>query len=744
MATVTSTTRNSIHLCTPSTLISPLVAGVLGLALSLRSGSAQIDQALDTNQLPSQPYHIPGTVVVGHGAAQARAGGSTTVLAGENLEARNIVSASDLSGVAPNFAAFSGFSERMPRFEIRGLRENGLTLGEPTVTLYVDDVPYDELFSRGIPFFDTESIEILRGPQGTLFGASRPGGIINVHTPLPNNRYEGHALARYGSYNTVQSEIGASGPILNDALYAGLAGLYSRRDGYVHNITTGKDSDTREAISGRSALRWTPVDPLDITLTLAGYQFNDGMLPAEPLGQDMLTTSRNLDGYDHQSDHTESLRAAWSGESLKLISVTAFSGWHESLLQDGDFGPDDLVRADVAAHVERFSQELRVASLDSAASLRWAAGGYLSDKRFHTATDQIYNFGPVPLSSRSSQDDHDQNYAAFGQATYSPHTKVELTGGLRFEYDTRHSIENGADELAGGPGTPVLTQSHGAQSFHSFQPKVEAAWRPTAHTRAWASVARGFSPGGFNSSSGPTLDSFKDSDSWHCEIGARWQHQPTIAEPGAPAPGGDSANPQIAAAPFWASAESGQYSAAIAAFYNDVRDFQDLRPTQFGGFTMLNAASAHTVGVEAEVSARPVPQWELSVSAGWTDAVFDEFTDTSNGADLDGKTINFVPEYTVDAALTWHPFGGVFARVDAQGIGSFWLDDANTYQQSAYWLLNARVGWQGPHFGAALFGRNLLDARYITSTIEFKTPQDFFAVTPGEPLVVGFELSARF
>jgi iron complex outermembrane receptor protein len=187
-------------------------------------------------------------------------------------------------------------------------------------------------------------------------------------------------------------------------------------------------------------------------------------------------------------------------------------------------------------------------------------------------------------------------------------------------------------------------------------------------------------------------------------------------------------------------------SVAAAAFYNDVRDYQDLRPTAFGGFLMLNAARAHTVGVELELAARPNEHWEFTFAGGWVDARFDRFTDTSNGVNLDGNTINFVPEYTLDAAVTWRPIGGWFARLDTQGIGPFWFDEGNTQEQSTYWLLNARVGWQGKNFACALFGQNLLDTEYVANAIHRMLPGagDFFSATPGDPLVLGVEVSARF
>lgn len=668
-----------------------------------------------TNSLPGQVNRLEPVMVIG--AAPAPPDRSASVVAPDEAALRGVASALDFTALSPGLAMFQGTGDRLPQFSVRGLRDNTLTVGEPQVALYVDDVAYDDVFTRGEPLFDLERVDFLRGPQGMRFGASRPGGVLDIHTRLPGDEWQGRASASYGNYNAWRLETGMGGPVVSNLLQVGVAGLYSRRDGFVHNVATGTDGDMREAWAGRANVRWTPVERLEFIFTASGHRFDDGLQPGAPQGQDYYTVARTFDGFDRINAHTESIRATFKGDAFKATSITAFSNWREALYQDSDYQPADIAATSFARKQDQWTQEFRVQSQNEPGHWRWQGGGYFSDKDFHSDVNSSLNFFPFgTFTNRSLQNNKGQDVAVFGQGTYELSDKVEVSAGLRWENHSRDASGLQVDPLGGGTFIPTTTTNKDSKDFNALLPQVELAWRPANATRLWAGVARGFQAGGFSYSAAPAPPAFGEVDSWHYELGAH------------------------------AEFSEGAWSATGIAFYNDVRDYQVFRPTGFGSFAMLNAARAHAVGFEGELVAKPCSSLRLALGGGVVSAKFDEFTDASNGAVLDHKDINFVPNFTLNASATWTPCEHLFLQTGVRVIGDTWFDEGNTQKQSAYALLDARVGWETAHWGVAVFGRNVTDTHYAANAIHFNQPGsgEFFVLMPGEPAMYGVELSVRF
>lgn len=676
------------------TAVSPLLSQVAPVA------------ATNANAKALAPITVTGEAIAGT-AEPAR-------LQPEVVAVRRANSVDNLTTMAPNFTLTQGTSDRQPQFNIRGLRDNNLAVGEAQGVVYLDDVPYDDILTRGMPLYGLDSVELYRGPQGTRFGSTGPGGVLDLHSHLPGDELHGSANASYGSWQTWQADAGLSGPILTNTLQAGVSGFYFNREGFVRNTTTGDYGDSRETFAGRAQLRWTPTDRLEFLFTASGYKFDDGLQAGSPLGQDPYTVSRNFDGYDRQQADVESLRATYLADGFRIVSISSHSGWRESLWQDSDYMPFDIAQTRFTRKMQQWREELRVESANETSPWHWRAGAFAGSKSLDT--DQTTSFTqPFPADQGAIQNNEDRKYALFGEATREIGDQFELTGGVRFETVSREA--SGVQTLTSG-GFPIQlpVYSSGSESFNSVQPRAELAWKPGTQSRVWLGVGRGFQPGGFVFNAAPAPTSYTDSDSWHYELGA----------------GIVSAD--------------GKYSGRVTGFYNDMSDYQVFRPTGFGSFAMLNADRAHTVGAEIELSARPDEHWRFTFGGGFVSAKFDTFTDPNTLENFADKDINLVPAYTLDASVSWHPDEHWFAQVGGQVVGQFYFDEANTTKQSAYGLLNLRAGWQDKHWGVAFFARNALDKEYAATGFHFNQPGtgDFFVVTPGEPAVFGVELSARF
>ncbi len=712
------------------------------LALLALSASSLSAQTTPDNTATTQPYRLEKVTVLGALDPVPTGGGAVTRVTGEELRDRGVLSPRDLTAIAPNLTTFDANGDRTPRFSLRGLRENNFSYGESAVAIYVDDVPYSDLFTRGIPLSDVESGEFFRGPQGTLFGANRPGGVLNLLTRLPGNDWHGRSSFSYGNYDAVNGQASVSGPVVKDTLFVGVSGIYGKRDGYFHNLVTGNDPDSRETLAGRAQVRWTPTETLDLTLSASAERFRDGGVITRPLAApgDLYDVKLDQDGYNRQDSHTYSLRAAWTGETVRAISVTTRRDWRQEVGGDFDYAeffsgnnfPLNGLAGFSSPDVQQWSQELRLESVDKGSAFKWNGGVYLA--QLTTDATSGYHFGPLapvvvsPTAPAGGTDltsgrNRNDNNALFGQATYTLWEALDLTAGLRFEHEARRGNRDHTFS-----GFPVAASQSFDRDFNSLQPRVGLAYHLTPEVTAWANFTTGFQPGGSSSSSdNAAVATYDAAESLHYEVGVG------------------------------AKLLDGKLFAGASAFWTETRDYQVYRPvTTFNGtsagldFYIVNADKVRALGGEVELRALPCEWFEARIAAGHQNAEFRKFTTPGPfGQDLAGKDVNFVPEFTLDASVTARCRKcGVYATVGVTGIGDWYLDEPNTVAQKAYALLYARAGWEGKNFGLAVFGRNLTDTTYYANALDLGPRQGFnngfFVGTPGDPMVVGIELTGKF
>lgn len=689
----------------------------------------------------SQPYQLEKATVVGQPESTAGTGAATRLNASD-LSARELISPRDLTAVVPNLATFDANGDRTPRFSLRGLRENNFSYGESAVAMYIDDVPYADLYSRGVPLYGIEGAEFLRGPQGTLFGASRPGGVINLFTRLPGNTPTGYGSLRYGSYDALTAEGGVSGPVIKDTAYLGVSGLYGKREGFFHNLVTGNSPDSRETLAGRVQARWTPTERVDVTVTASGERFHDGAIVSRPLnaGGDLYDLKADQDGYNRVDSHTFSLRAAWTGEQVRVVSVSTRRDFRQSLLGDFDYAeyqpnpllppgffvPIPVIAGYAAPRVGQWSQELRLESPDPKAALKWNAGGYWGEHVLRNDSGFVYGsaaqaaFG-LPFSVTGFRDQtlasqRDVNYAFFGQLTYTVLENLDVTAGLRWERDERNLDRAHLNPLAPPPFNNIAFKA--SRDFDGFQPKAGLAYHLSPDATLWFSAAEAYQPGGFSpSQDDPTKLNYAKSTSEHYELG------------------------------LTSRLLDGQLRASINGFLIETKDYQVYRPITVQTFQVLNAARARTWGAEGELRWEPVKGLELTVAAGWSQAEFRRF-DAPNptGAgleDLGGRTINFVPQFTLDASGIYRLPCGWFVGAGVTAVGEYWFDERNTAKQPPYALLRLRAGWEKGNFGVAAFAHNLTDTKYYANALDLGPSQGFVG-TPGDPQVFGIEVTGKF
>lgn len=601
---------------------------------------------------------------------------------------------------------------------IRGISSFSSSLNAPAA-YYVNGVGYALHYMHDNELFDVERIEILKGPQGTLYGRNSESGVINIITKQPDNQFRAKLLGEYGNYNSYRGNANLSGPVIENKLYFGVAAQYKYSDGYIDNLFNGDDKTAKLShFNGRATLRWTPSDPWDISL-IADVVHADDKVGFFRYAKGPNTTASCQTRHDEvdedmtETGNTQALNINYQSDSFKVTSVTGATYRSYSKFNDSDLwdNPANRMTNDYTYKDRQYSQEIRINSLNQG-SLQWLVGLFGSYEE--TELDhENWNLSRNVLNSHHIANIETQGYAAFGQATYTVKQRLHFTLGLRLDSQKLEGkYRNRANNISAQKDL----------DFTELLPKASISYDLTADDMIYATVAKGYLTGGFNWCMNPTQDTFHfDPEySWNYEVGLKsnWLNNKLMAN--------------------------------LAVFYITIDDKQvtvvepDTRLN-----TITNAAEAYSYGVEIQLRAKPATGLDVFASFGYNQSKFEDFISTAWDSsyknvvseDLGGNSLPYAPVYTYNAGAQYRVANGFMGRVDVFGTGKFYGDAANTCEQEAYQLVNARLGYEGKNWEAYLWSKNLFDQEYLTW---FQPSGSSLYAMDGPPRTFGITLSYRF
>lgn len=627
---------------------------------------------------------------------------SMTVLEESDIRDMGIEDTSDLAEQVPNLEFNDVGSRRHGLMFLRGIKS--LPTGEPATGFYVDDVNYSKSYMFNFPLFDVERIEVLKGPQGTLYGRNSIGGVINVHTRQPGNEVVANVGTTIANFDRKELRGSWSGPIIEDKLFMGIYAMAEESEGYMKNDVDADGGDGRhtDGQAMRLKLRCLASQDWEINLTLDGQQHDDGAYPFRRTARNGLVKAGAFpedDRYHYSHDYEGTQENDCWGATLTskyetgigtFHSITGFRDFDSDEHIDADFSPLDRMVKRYIQNDDNVSQEFRLVSPDEDGPFKWLAGTYF----FHMDSENklTNTFGAdSPTPGREvyfKTNKTNSGAAAFGQGTYTFFDKLDLTLGLRFEYEHAEADSTMENTPSGGP---TVTAGHmdGSQDFTAFLPKLALAWHFDGDHMAYGTVARAHRSGGFNDASAPAgKESFDEEDSWLYEVGVKsyFMDQRLMLN--------------------------------LSGFYTTIEDEQlPLFETGYMQSYTANAGKSHRMGLEMESRFKVAQGLDLSANFSWIQAEFDEYEDTVLGVDYEGNTIFCVPEYTYGLALDYRrPLNedwGLFGRINLTGVGSRYFDDANNVKEDPYNLVNLRVGVEGEHLDCYLWAKNVFDEEYV-------------------------------
>jgi iron complex outermembrane recepter protein len=657
---------------------------------------------------------------------------AVSVLTGADLQRAHAHTVAQVAGLAPSvtFSQNSDFAQ----LTIRGIGTNVVFAGsDPSSAVYLDGVYLARPVMALADFLDLDRVEVVRGPQGTLYGRNAVGGALNLVTRAPTNELDSSARLQVGTLGAARADARVSGPIVRDRLLGSAAVLRGVRDGFVRDVDhPGRPLGGEDVTAASGKLHWvldrrtdimfsgdvTHQDPIPLTYAKV-LQVKPGFQVDNPAHLHEVRTSTPAEGRIMQSGGALRLTSRWP-HATTLTSLTAFRALDYRVVNDADITELNLTSVDFRDRQHQWSQELTLAQ--QRPRLTWLAGVFVLGETDHEPV-AIQVRGPR-LESRIATEVEGHSAAAFGQVTVEIASRVSGTAGLRYTRE-RKNIAN-----AGVLFTMDLPVSEVPGTAYAYTDAIESdAWTPRfglearlgADTFGYVSATRGFKSGGFNITSREAGLGFAPEWAWSYEGGVK--------------------------------ARLGRAILNAAAFHVDYTDMQVQTAIRPGIIDISNAAESTIRGVELEGATRVAASFHAGGHVAWLDTRFDRYVAVGVGGitgDVAGNRLSNAPEWSGRLWLEWtRQIGGgpvVSARVDARSQSTVYFTPFNDaiQRQSPYALLDARVeaGPPSRHWAIEAWARNLTDTGYINGT--FSTPPPAIGGRPGVSREIGVQLTLRW
>lgn len=702
-------------------------AFILGLIISEMASSAALEEVIVTAQKRDQNIQDVSIAV--------------SAFDGESLSRMGITNTTEVFAVVPN--ATIQIDTNAPTISVRGIHLNDFGDGnESPVSLYIDRVYQSTLATMNTGMFDVERVEVLRGPQGTLFGRNSTGGLLHLISHKPTEEFEATGSLQYGSYNERILEGTISGP-WSDNVRGRLAGIYQKNDGWQENIVSGQDDygstdflalrgmldvDFSDNLNALFKVHYSDADNNHPQLnTLGGLDPDNPFIPLDIPGvgvipgvfvpnkcpDELVLNGECVNGFtgDVQGDigneffesdlqRTIPYIAEASGasvifnlevgEAMELVSITAYEYYDRFVEFDIDGSIAPVLQTIWTVETDQWTQEIHLSG--SNAKMGWIVGGfYLADQKDLTfLSPQLTEITMTTLGHSAISDLETKSWAVFAQTDYAITDQVTLVGGLRYTDETRDLI---------------ITDSLTAPNFTDFESidssrvtwKAGVEWRPTDDLMLYLNATTGFKSGTFNT---------------------------TLVVSGRAAPVAEETITTYEAG-LKGDFLDGALRTNGAVFYSDYRDIQSVNSDIIGGGPinlLLNVPSADIYGLEMEAIITPVDYFQLLLNVGVLDTEINAPGLVIGNASVDGAELPVAAKVNLNViAIVDFPIAESKGNLSFQASYA-WQDDVNysftgigTTIQKSFGLLNLNLRWNSPdaRYFVETFVNNATDEEYV-------------------------------
>lgn len=718
-------------------------------------------------------------------------GVSVTALSGDQLRELGIYETAAISALTPGVTISNILGGSVPTISIRGMGVGSASFfaNQPnSAAINVDNVYLPSAIMSNFQLFDTERVEILKGPQGTLYGRNTTAGAINFFSRKPTFDANGYVQASYARWDTVRVETGFGGPLSDNVAYR-VSAVYDDSEGDVTNRYQAPGSDSgpfktngTNRYAARTQLLYS-LDETSVLFNLHGgkdesdsfhYQVLPVQLPGNPSlfgsdpecftqyepsypqcltgAQDPAQVDRDGNPYGVNSNlNTPSNIEAIGGSvqvthdfgSVIFDSITAYDSFTRLYFEDEDGGPLSELHVYFDEDFRHASQELRLTS-DTEGALQWIAGIYGSRLEAEMKRQADYTGVTERMQSEFipwngivySNEIRETSLAAFTHTTYQLTERLRAIAGLRYTNESKSIQVVNANIIGNSPlFAPINEDNYDIVNYRTNGVKRDDSWSEvsgklglefamTDDLLLYGNFSRGFKSGGFPGSLGVTPARLKP-------------YKPEVAD-----------SYELG---FKSNFAEGRGLFNVAAYYTDSKDRLEFATSPDGSFVdFTNAASTKIKGIEAQVGYRLPNDFNIDAAVAYSDATYDEFFDAGTQISYAGLTLPFAPEWTgnLQGSKGFDLSNGqrILATSNVSYTGRQFFNSANIAAASAegYWLWNARVSYVMDQQGwsAALFAKNLLDEEYRAGGNSGVTGNNVY--NPGQRRSLGLEIKYQW
>lgn len=662
---------------------------------------------------------------------------SVVTFTAKDIETKGINNVQTFADQIPNVNFTTSQNVGNNFITVRGISQ--IRNGDAPIAFVIDGVTLPDANLLNQELFDVALIEVVKGPQGALYGKNAIAGAINIVTNEPTNTYKSRAQIGYANGNLLKAQLSSSGPLIEDKLFYRVSGSYKKGDGLLYNKTLDQAPDFIEDLTVRAQLK-AKLSPV-ISATLTGQVIDteagglyyavpkDGSAKMAPDDYDNMAILADQEGIGTLKSTYGNLKVNFNLDKIKLTSLTTFNKSDRNAFGDLDFTAADVLRQDQDSNTKTFNQEIRLGSVsDENSKLNWDLGMFYQDLDKTLITRASADFGffgppfaPTGTQSQLAVGDFTNTYktfAVFGFADYKLTDKLTVSAGLRYDNDNI-SQENRSE------GTnPERTDTQ-------LQPKFSLAFQATENMMMYANYGKGYRTGGFNQGETVRYDtSFKAEITDNYEIGIKNS--------------------------YW----DNRFILNVSGYYTDFSNQQLYALVLNGGTGQIlignfNIAESESVGFEADMRIRASNWLDILGSYGASKSKIvtgtsTKSTGTNETIDVSGNATPLVPQdsYNIGLESSFNVSDNITfnGNINLEGTGEMYWHEDNAAVSPRYSLLNARISFTlNNDFSIALWGTNITDTQYITEFFDqtFSNGGSDLAWL-GQPTAFGTTLTYKF
>lgn len=656
---------------------------------------------------------------------------SITVIDGEYIKEKGIKNVANIIDEIPNMTAIPDYGKGV---NFRGLNSSVFTTNNPVV-IYIDGIPTSDKYSFEASMANVQRVEVLRGPQGTLYGKDAIGAVINIVTKEPTNELSGIVGFEYGSNNYIKTLFNLTTPIIDDKLYFGLNSQIEKDDSWITNDYNNDDKASKTKDRKFSAnLLYKVNDKLSIKGVISKDKLENRWIKGYGIGRqnNPKIEDFNRDSAEHVKFDTpvfekstidsQSLSLKYNFDSFSLNSVTT----HKKTDLQANYDPDDSIGNNYKGLIQynysdfdAYSQEIRLSSTKNT-GFSWIGGLYFDKEKrdqgpygmeYPNYDRQTYAFIGNYMYGTDSKVDS-QTQALFGQTMIPINEKLELTLGARYQ-KIKKELDSGTYNIPkGSTKTPYLSLKD-EKTWNTFLPKIALRYKINETLNPYVSISKGYMPGGYSyfpTSGTAQTNTFKPQQSINYEMGIKGIMDDFI------------------------------YSASI--FRMNIKDIHVYRSDNQLLATPYNAKKAHSQGLEFDFTYFPTDTLELSGAFGFIEAKYDDYDEGTKK--FDGKKIENTPSHTINLGLAYYDPNGYYGRIDIHNQGDmnvYSTSNKEFYKVKGRTISNIKIGYKFLDWDIYGYVKNLTDEKYIDA---FYSRSNSSSVVFGDPRFFGMGVSYKF